>query len=70
LNELEIDFRLAIIGEQFSDIPDIFKTCKDSLKSKIDYWGFLPSKNDYYKVLAECDLIVSTSIHEFFGVSM
>ena len=28
------------------------------------------SKIDYYKVLAQSDIIISTSIHEFYGVSM
>jgi hypothetical protein len=30
----------------------------------------MQSKHDYYKVLSRCDLVVSTSLHEFYGVAL
>jgi glycosyltransferase involved in cell wall biosynthesis len=94
LDDMGIDFRLHVIGEQFTEIPgnfqeeflkntsfffllrklfsniEIFYVAKERLKSKIVTWGFLPSRSDYYKVLSQCDLIISTSLHEFFGVAV
>ena len=30
----------------------------------------MPSKQAYYKVISKCDLVLSTSLHEFFGVAL
>ncbi len=49
---------------------EVFEIAKEKLSSKIKTWGFLPSRADYYKVLSRSDLIVSTSLHEFFGVAV
>ena len=49
---------------------EIFDIAKEKLKHKIDSWGYMPSKLDYYKVLSKSDIVLSTSIHEFFGVAM
>jgi hypothetical protein len=65
-----VDFRIHVIGEQFTDVPEVFNQAKYRLKEKILTWGYLPSKDDYYKVLADSDLIISTSLHEFFGVAV
>ena len=43
---------------------------KEKLNSKIESWGFACSKNEYYKILSRCDLVLSTSLHEFFGVAI
>ena len=40
------------------------------MSAKIETWGYVSSKNDYYKVLSKCDLVLSTSLHEFFGVAI
>ncbi len=65
-----IEFRLHAIGEQFSQMPGIFDIARERLASNISTWGWVPTRSDYYKVLAKCDVVLSTSVHEFFGVSM
>lgn len=49
---------------------EVFETSRQRLNAKIVDWGFLPTKMDYYKVLSQCDVVISTSLHEFFGVSL
>ena len=54
----------------FKMLTEIFEVAKEKLKSRIVTWGYLPSKMDYFECLSKCDIIVSTSLHEFYGVAV
>ncbi len=52
-------------GEQFDESPPIFEEMKGKIaQHKIRAWGFLPDKQSYYDLLSECDVVVSTTLHE------
>ena len=63
-------FRLAVIGPSFRDVPEVFGKAKSEFESEIDYWGHQASREDYGKVLSWADVMVSTAVHEFFGLSV
>lgn len=48
----------------------LFDEARCKLDGHIKNWGFQKSKDDYYQILADADVAVSTAQHEFFGVAM
>lgn len=70
LEDRQVPFALSVIGEQFRDAPPVFATARRRFADRIVHWGYQPSRSAYEAVLAEADVVVSTALHEFFGISM
>ncbi|CAI9728136.1 Hypothetical predicted protein [Octopus vulgaris] len=70
LHEENFDFWVSVIGQSFSEVPDVFIQSKEKLKVHLKTWGYVDDKKDYYEILKTADVVVSTAKHEFFGVSM
>ena len=70
LETIKSPFILSVLGECYEEKPQVFEDAKEKFQDKIVNFGFLPSKEDFYKVLESADIAVSTADHEFFGVSM
>ncbi|MBW0149137.1 tRNA-queuosine alpha-mannosyltransferase domain-containing protein [Marinobacter arenosus] len=64
------DFRVSVVGEQFRQQPVEFDDILERHGERIVYWGFLADRDEYDKLLATADVVVSTAIHDFQGLSM
>ncbi len=63
------DYRISVLGESFREVPSIFAQGRERFRHRIDRWGFLEDADEYHQALRETDVIISTAVHEFFGVS-
>ena len=70
LDEEGIDFSLVVLGESFKRKPQIFEDAKKRLSRRILHFGYVESRQEYYSLLKKCSLVVSTAVHEFFGISV
>ena len=64
-----IPFRLALAGENFRQKPEEFIAAKDTFADRLVHYGFA-SAEECAHLLWQADVIVSTAIHEFFGIAV
>ncbi|PXX89159.1 DUF3524 domain-containing protein [Marinobacter vulgaris] len=64
------DFRISVVGEQFRNQPEAFNLIHQRHRQRIVNWGYLQSRADYDRLLAEADVAISTALHDFQGLSM
>jgi glycosyltransferase involved in cell wall biosynthesis len=70
LEDRGLDFRLALMGENFGKIPDAFRTARKRFKHKILQYGYVSERREYEKWLKRGALVISTAIQENFGISV
>ncbi|XP_063719009.1 glycosyltransferase-like domain-containing protein 1-like [Symsagittifera roscoffensis] len=64
------DFRLSVLGEKTLTVPESISEICSKIGHKLLHAGFLESKEEYFQTLAESDIVLSTSIHEFQGLAV
>lgn len=63
-------FRLILAGEHFEEQPKEFEQAFERYAERILHYGYAEDFQEYSKLLHRADIVISTSIHEFFGISM
>ncbi|WP_148254889.1 tRNA-queuosine alpha-mannosyltransferase domain-containing protein [Aidingimonas lacisalsi] len=64
-----VEFEVAVMGQQFRRHPAIFDAAREWLDGRILCWGAQPD-DQYWEILAHADIVVSTTWHEFQGISI
>lgn len=70
LEQRDVDFRLIVLGQAFDSSPECFSSAEKRFSSKILHYGYVPSYQKYVEVLSKGNIVVSTSLHEFYGISI
>ncbi|KAA1171305.1 DUF3524 domain-containing protein [Marinobacter salinexigens] len=70
LDRRSIPFRLSVVGERFRKYPGAFDDIHERFSDRIVHWGYLDSRADYDQLLMNADVVVSTAVHDFQGLSM
>lgn len=70
LQQERVEFRLTVLGESYGNVPECFAMARGRLSEHIDQWGYAASREQYVRWLQDADVVVSTALHEFFGIAI
>lgn len=70
LAEQGVAFRLIVVGQSFRSQPPIFAEAAERLAARIIHFGYAPTREEYYRLLRQADVVVSTARHEFYGMAV
>lgn len=65
-----LPFRAALAGESFRVQPAEFEEARGRLGDRLIHYGYAETEEEYARLLWAADIVLSTAIHEFFGVSV
>ncbi|MDX1736533.1 MAG: glycosyltransferase, partial [Halioglobus sp.] len=70
LQQAGLDYELALLGQRFRAVPAPLQAVMSDHAGSIVHAGFLPSRAEYFGVLHAADVVLSTALHEFQGLSV
>jgi len=70
LEKQQQPYRLSVVGESFRNHPSAFAQIATRFRDRIENWGFLESRATYDRLLRKADIVLSTALHDFQGLSM
>ncbi len=63
-------FRVRLLGQRFREVPPELVALRELLGDDLIGDEYIPSRSAYLDAVRSADIVVSTSRHEFFGLSM
>lgn len=63
-------FNLILAGEHFKEQPHEFERAFERYADRILHYGYAEDFEEYSRLLHRADVVISTSIHEFFGIAI
>ena len=70
LQDRDIPFQLIVVGQSFRDEPVCFQEARLRLSKQILHFGYVESRKEYIRLLKRGNVVVSTALQEFFGISV
>lgn len=66
----DIDFQVALLGEDYAQMPEVFKSAPRQLGRRLIQYGRVAPRQEYYKWLERGSVVVSTAKQENFGIAV
>ncbi len=70
LDDAGFRFNLILAGEHFEEQPPEFEYALRRYPNRILHYGYAEDFAEYSTLLHQADIVVSTAIHEFFGIAI
>ncbi|GAA5316064.1 MAG: DUF3524 domain-containing protein [Candidatus Pelagadaptatus aseana] len=70
LEQYGCDYQLCLLGQSFRKRPTEFETIEKTYQHRLIQFGHADSRDEYLQWLQKSDVILSTSQHEFQGISV
>lgn len=70
LKKLGYDFGIIVLGQSFKNRPACFSHAERELQERIVHFGYAESRDHYLSLLHQGTIVVSTAIHEFYGMAV
>ncbi len=66
-----VPFELSVLGgAPAENVPVIFSEAHEEFREEIVHWGYVDDRAAYERALNEAHVVVSTAVHEFFGIAV
>lgn len=65
-----VNFSLVVLGESFERRPAVFDEAARRLAHRTIHFGYAQTRAEYARLMRLGTIAVSTSLHEFFGISV
>ncbi len=65
-----LDFELAVLGPASGRPPGVFQEARAALGGRVVQWGMVPERRAYWGWLFWADVVVSTALQEYQGLSV
>jgi glycosyltransferase involved in cell wall biosynthesis len=62
------DFQVLILGQRFQHEHPVLQSMRELLGPRLEDAGYQKERSHYHALLADSDIVVSTAIHEYFGL--
>ncbi len=70
LDDAGFRFRLILAGKHFEEQPYEFEQAFERYAERILHYGYAEDFEEYSRLLQRADIVISTALHEFFGIAV
>ena len=70
LDDMGEEFQVLILGQSFQRKPEVFGEARKKLNHRFLHFGYAEERRTYLRYLQKATVVVSTALHEFYGIAV